>query len=74
MVVDEVRGAPRADMRAGDVIVAVTAQGRRRPRSRPRSSSTSSLGEIDKATTLTLHVRRGEANVFVTIRGETAGG
>ena len=30
--------------------------------------------KIDRGTTLTLHVRRGESNLFVPIRGETARG
>lgn len=32
------------------------------------------LAQIDKATTLTLRIKRGDNNVFATVRGETAGG
>ncbi len=32
------------------------------------------LSSLDKGTTMTLQIRRGEANIFATIRGETAGG
>ncbi len=73
VVVDEVRGAPRADIRVGDVIVAVTAKGST-TELKTAQQFNKLLGEIDKSTTLTLRIRRGEANVFATIRGETAGG
>jgi serine protease Do len=73
VVVDEVRGAPRADIRVGDVIVAVTAKGTTTELKNAQQFN-KLLGEIDKSTTLTLRIRRGEANVFATIRGETAGG
>jgi hypothetical protein len=32
------------------------------------------LASLDKGTTITLQIRRGEANIFATIRGETSGG
>jgi hypothetical protein len=32
------------------------------------------LAQLDPGTTLTLHVRRGESNLFVTVRGEAASG
>jgi serine protease Do len=32
------------------------------------------VANLDKGPTLTLQIRRGEANIFATIRGETAGG
>ena len=32
------------------------------------------LATIDKGTTVTLQIRRGESNVFATIRGESGGG
>jgi serine protease Do len=73
VVVDEVRGAPRADIRAGDVIVAVTAKGTT-TELKSAQQFNKLLAEIDKSTTLTLRIKRGEANVFATIRGETAGG
>ena len=72
-VVDEVRNQPRGDVRAGDVIVAVTAKG-----STTDIKSAKQFNEVlaglDKGTTITLQIRRGEANIFATIRGETSGG
>jgi serine protease Do len=73
VVVDEVRGAPRADIRVGDVITAVTAKGATTELKNAQQFN-KLLGELDKSTTLTLRIKRGEANVFATIRGETAGG
>jgi serine protease Do len=73
VVVDEVRGAPRADIRVGDVITAVTAKGAT-TELKSAQQFNKLLGELDKSTTLTLRIKRGEANVFATIRGETAGG
>jgi serine protease Do len=73
VVVDEVRGAPRADIRVGDVITAVTAKGAT-TELKSAQQFNKLLGDLDKSTTLTLRIKRGEANVFATIRGETAGG
>jgi serine protease Do len=73
VVVDEVRGAPRADIRVGDVITAVTAKGQT-TELKNAAQFNKLLAELDKSTTLTLRIKRGEANVFATIRGETAGG
>jgi serine protease Do len=73
VVVDEVRTAPRADIRPGDVIVALTAKGTTTELKSAKQFN-DLLASIDKGTTLTLQIRRGEANIFATIRGETAGG
>jgi serine protease Do len=73
VVVDEVRTAPRADIRQGDVIVALTAKGATTELKSAKQFN-DLLASIDKGTTLTLQIRRGEANIFATIRGETAGG
>jgi serine protease Do len=73
VVVDEVRTAPRADIRQGDVIVALTAKGTT-TELRSAKQFNDLLASLDKGTTLTLQIRRGEANIFATIRGETAGG
>jgi len=32
------------------------------------------LAQLERNTTLTLHVRRGESNLFVTVKGEGAPG
>jgi serine protease Do len=73
VVVDEVRTAPRADIRQGDVIVALTAKGTTTELKSAKQFN-DLLASLDKGTTLTLQIRRGEANIFATVRGETAGG
>ena len=72
VMVDEVRGEPRGDIRAGDVILSVAAKG-------VTTDLTSAdqfnklLAKLEKSTTLTLRIRRGEINVFATIKGEPRG-
>jgi len=72
-VVDEVRNQPRGDVRAGDVIVAVSARGTTTD-IRSAKQFNELVAGLDKGTTITLQIRRGEANIFATIRGETSGG
>jgi len=72
-LVDEVRNQPRGDVRAGDVIVALTAKGNTTD-IRSAKQFNEVLASHDKGTTITLQIRRGEANIFATIRGETSGG
>ena len=73
VVVDEVRTAPRADIRQGDVILSLTAKGATTELKSAKQFN-DLLSALDKGTTMTLQIRRGEANIFATIRGETAGG
>jgi serine protease Do len=73
VVVDEVREQPRADVRAGDVIVALTAKGTTTD-IRSAKQFNDLVASLDRGTTLTLQIRRGEATIFATIKGETAGG
>jgi serine protease Do len=73
VLVDEVRNTPRADVRPGDVILALTAKGQTTELKSAKQFNDLVAG-IDKATTLTLQIRRGDANIFATIRGETRGG
>jgi serine protease Do len=72
-VVDEVRSQPRGDVRAGDVIVAVSAKGLT-TEIKSAKQFNEMLAGLDKGTTITLQIRRGEANIFATIRGDTSGG
>ena len=72
LVVDEIRGAPRGDVRQGDIIVALTAKGTT-SELKTVDQMNKLLAGIDKATTITLQLRRGESNVFATIRGEGPG-
>ena len=73
VIVEEVRGNRRADVRAGDVITAITSKGQT---SEVRSAEQFNkfLAQAERNATMTLHVRRGESNLFVTIRGENAPG
>jgi serine protease Do len=71
--VEEVRQSVRADLRPGDVIMAVTTKGQT-TELKSAEQFNKLLSQVDRSTTLTLHVRRGESNLFVPIRGETARG
>jgi serine protease Do len=73
VVIEEVQNSRRADVRAGDVITAVTAKGRT---TEVKSSEQFNrfLAQLERSTTLTLHIRRGESNLFVTVKGESAPG
>ena len=73
VIVEEVRQAVRGDVRTGDIISAVTARGQTTEIS-SADQLNKLLTQIDRNATLTLHVRRGESNLFVTIRGETSRG
>ena len=69
VIVEDVRQTVRADIRAGDVITAVTSKGQT-TELRSADQFNKLLSQIDRNDTLTLHVRRGESNLFVPIRGE----
>ena len=68
-VVDEVKPNARADIRPGDIVLSLTAKGQT-TEVKSAEQFNKALAAIDKATTLTLQVRRGDANVFVTVKGE----
>ncbi len=74
VLIDEVRGAAaRSELRAGDVIVAVISKG---STSEVKSVEQLSrlLNQFDPAANVTLLIRRGEMQTFVTIRGVSANG
>jgi serine protease Do len=73
VIVEEVRNNRRADVRAGDVITAVTSKGQTTD-VKSTEQFNKMLGQLDPGTTLTLHVRRGESNLFVTVKGEASSG
>lgn len=73
VLVDDVRGQPRGDVRAGDVITAITGKGQT-TEIKSADQFNKLVNGLDRGTTITLHVRRGESNVFVTIRGDTGRG
>lgn len=73
VLVDEVKGgAARSDLRAGDIILAVIHRG-----SGFDVGSLEELNEalrkVDKSSNVTLLVRRGEVQTFVTVRGNGGG-
>ena len=73
VIVEEVRNSRRADVRAGDVITAVTSKGQT-TEVKSTEQFNKLLTRLEASTTLTLHVRRGESNLFVTVRGEAVPG
>jgi serine protease Do len=73
VAVEDVRNNRRADVRVGDVITAVTSKGQTTD-VRSAEQFNKLLGQLERNSTLTLHVRRGESNLFVTVKGESAPG
>jgi serine protease Do len=70
VIIEDVRQTVRADVRPGDVITAVTTRGQT-TELKSADQFNKLLSQIDRNATMTLHVRRGESNLFVPIRGET---
>ena len=68
VVVDEVRGQPRGDLRKGDIILALIHKGVN-TEAKSVAQFNKALNAIDKAVTVTLHVRRGNNQSFVTVKG-----
>lgn len=69
LLIEEVRGSgARADLRAGDIIIAVISKG-----STTEVKSVEQLNRLlaqfDKSSNVTLLIRRGEMQTFVTIKG-----
>ncbi len=73
VIVEDVRSNRRADVRAGDVITAVTSKGHT-TELKSAEQLNKLLVQLERNATITLHVRRGESNLFVTVRGENAPG
>ncbi len=73
VVVEDVRANSRADVRAGDIITAVTSKGHT-TELRSADQFNRLVSQIDRNTAMTLHVRRGESNLFVTVKGDSAAG
>ncbi|MGP1676366.1 MAG: DegQ family serine endoprotease [Burkholderiales bacterium] len=68
VLVDEVRGQPRGDIRKGDIILALIYQGIN-TEAKSVAQFNKALNAIDKTVTITLHVRRGDNQSFVTVKG-----
>ena len=73
VAVEEVRNNRRADVRAGDVITAITSKGQT-TEVKSVDQFNKLLGQLERAVMITLHVRRGDSNLFVTVRGDNAPG
>jgi serine protease Do len=73
VIVEEVRPNSRADVRPGDIITAVTSKGQT-AELKSAEQFNKLVAQIDRNTALTLHVRRGESNLFVTVKGDGAAG
>jgi serine protease Do len=70
VVVEEVRGVARADLRRGDIILALIHKGVNTEASSVAQFN-KALAGVDKSVTITLHVRRGANQSFVTIKGQS---
>ena len=69
LLVGEVRGnGARADLRAGDIILALIARGEN-IEIKSVGQFNKLLGQFDKGANITLLIRRGELQTFVTIKG-----
>ena len=68
LLVEEVRGQPRGDVRKGDVILALIHKGNN-TEAKNVEQFNKALNAIEKSATITLHVRRGDNQSFVTIKG-----
>ena len=69
LLIDEIRGnSARADLRVGDVILALIARGEN-IEIKSVDQFNKLLGQFDKSANITLLIRRGEIQTFVTIKG-----
>jgi serine protease Do len=69
LLIDDVRNNnARADLRAGDIIIAVISQGAT-TELKTVEQFNRLLAQFDKASNITLLIRRGELQTFVTIKG-----
>jgi serine protease Do len=73
VMVEEVRQNSRAEVRAGDVITAVTSRGQTTEFADAEQFN-KYLAQLERTATFTLHVRRGESNLFVVVKGEAPRG
>ncbi|MFY9329729.1 MAG: DegQ family serine endoprotease [Georgfuchsia sp.] len=70
IVIEDVKNGLRGDLRPGDLILGLMHKGIQTEVKSVKQFN-SLLGKIDKSAVLTLLVKRGEAQVFVTIKGES---
>ncbi|NJD24585.1 MAG: DegQ family serine endoprotease [Betaproteobacteria bacterium] len=68
LVIDEIRsGGPRSDLRQGDIIIAVIAKGAT-TEVKTADQFNKLLAQFEKGSNVTLLIRRGEMQTFVTIK------
>lgn len=73
LLIEDVRGSgARADLRAGDVIIAVISKGAT-TEIKTVDQFNKLLGQFEKGANVTLLIRRGEMQTFVTIKGLNGG-
>jgi serine protease Do len=72
LLVEDVKSAVTSDIRPGDIILSLTARGAT-TEAKTVEQFNQALAKLDKNTTLTLQVRRGETNLFVTIKANGDG-
>ena len=68
LVVDDVRPDARVDVRRGDVLLALVSQGRVEEL-KSVAQLNKRLSELDKSNAITLHVRRGESTLVLSVAG-----
>ena len=69
LIVEEVRnGSARTDLRPGDIILSMISKGIQ-TEIKSVEQFNKLLGHLDKSSTLTLLVRRGESQVFIIVKG-----
>lgn len=69
LLIEDVRGSgARADLRPGDIIIAVISKGAT-TEVKTVEQLNRLLGQFDKGSNITLLIRRGEMQTFVTIKG-----
>jgi serine protease Do len=71
VAVEEVRDQRLSEVRAGDIIMAVTTRGQT-TEIKSADQFNKLANALDRSVSSTLHVRRGERSFFVTVRGESA--
>lgn len=72
VLVADVQGNAAADVRPGDVVLALIARGQTHE-IRTVEQFNSLLAKFDRQTALTLHLRRGEHNIFTILKGNAVG-
>lgn len=73
LLIDEVRGSgARADLRQGDIVIAVIAKGAT-TEVRTVDQFNKLLAQFDKGSNVTLLIRRGDMQTFVTLKGLNGG-